>query len=60
MASIVPNPSKIKAFRSEPAFEKWLAIHHARETELWLKIHQKDSALVAMLAKGKTNVPTRS
>ncbi len=45
MASVVPNQSKIKAFRSEAAFEKWLATNHAKETELWLKIHKKDSGL---------------
>jgi len=40
---IVPNPQRIKTFRSEAAFETWLAANHARETELWLKIHKKDS-----------------
>ena len=45
MAPIVPNPKKIKSFRSEAAFEAWLAANHAREAELWLKIHKKDSGL---------------
>jgi uncharacterized protein YdeI (YjbR/CyaY-like superfamily) len=45
MAPIVPDPEKIKSFRSEAAFEAWLAANHARETELWLKIHKKDSGL---------------
>ncbi len=45
MAPIVPNPAKIRSFRSAAAFEKWLAANHARETELWLKIHKKDSGL---------------
>jgi uncharacterized protein YdeI (YjbR/CyaY-like superfamily) len=43
MAEIIPDPSKIRSFASEAAFEKWLSINHARETELWLKIHKKDS-----------------
>lgn len=43
MASVVPDPRKIKAFRSAPAFEAWLAANHDRETELWLKIHKKAS-----------------
>ena len=34
-----------QSFRSEAAFETWLAANHARETELWLKIHKKDSGL---------------
>ena len=45
MAPIVPNPKKIKSFRTEAAFEAWLTANHARETELWLKIHKKDSGL---------------
>ena len=45
MAPIVPDPNKIKSFRTEAAFETWLAANHARETELWLKIHKKDSGL---------------
>ncbi len=43
MAPVVPNPKKIKSFRTAAAFETWLAANHARETELWLKIHKKDS-----------------
>jgi uncharacterized protein YdeI (YjbR/CyaY-like superfamily) len=45
MAPIIPDPKKIKSFRSAAAFEVWLAANHARETELWLKIHKKDSGL---------------
>ena len=43
MAPIIPNPKKIKAFRSEAAFERWLSVKHARETELWLRIYKKAS-----------------
>jgi uncharacterized protein YdeI (YjbR/CyaY-like superfamily) len=43
MAPVIPDPRKIKAFRSVTAFETWLAAHHDRETELWLKIHKKTS-----------------
>jgi uncharacterized protein YdeI (YjbR/CyaY-like superfamily) len=45
MAPIRPNPRKIRSFRTEGAFEAWLAANHARETELWLKIHKKGSGL---------------
>jgi uncharacterized protein YdeI (YjbR/CyaY-like superfamily) len=37
----VPNPKKIRAFRSEAAFETWLRANHARETEIWLRIYKK-------------------
>ena len=45
MAPIVPDPKKIRSFRTEAAFEAWLARNQARETEIWLKIHKKDSGL---------------
>ena len=50
MAPIVPDPKKIKSFRTAAAFETWLARNHARETELWLKIHKKDSGLPSITA----------
>jgi len=45
MAPVVPNPKTIRSFRDAAAFEAWLARRHDRETELWLKIHKKDSGL---------------
>lgn len=41
MASIVPNPKRIRAFRSEAAFEAWMRTNHAAEAELWLRIYKK-------------------
>lgn len=41
MAPVVPNPKKIRSFRSEAAFETWLRANHARETEIWLRIYKK-------------------
>jgi uncharacterized protein YdeI (YjbR/CyaY-like superfamily) len=48
MPAIVPNPKKIRSFPSEAAFEQWLAKNHARETELWLKLHKKGSGLASV------------
>jgi uncharacterized protein YdeI (YjbR/CyaY-like superfamily) len=45
MAPIIPDPRKIKSFRTEAAFETWLAANHGRGTEVWLKIHKKASGL---------------
>ena len=45
MAPVVPNPKKIRSFRNEAAFEKWLSANHARETEIWLRIYKKDSGV---------------
>ena len=43
MAPVVPDPKKIRAFRTEAAFDAWLRTHHARETEIWLRIYKKGS-----------------
>jgi uncharacterized protein YdeI (YjbR/CyaY-like superfamily) len=45
MAPIIPDPKKIRSFSTEGAFERWLAANHGRETEIWLKVHKKDSGL---------------
>lgn len=41
MAPVIPDPKKIKTFRTEAAFDVWLRAHHARETEIWLRIYKK-------------------
>lgn len=43
MAQVIPNPRKIKGFRSAAEFEKWLSKQHDREDELWLRFYKKDS-----------------
>lgn len=43
VAAVIVDPNKVRAFRDEAAFEKWLAKHHARETELWIRIYKKGS-----------------
>ena len=45
MAPVIPDPGKIKSFRTEAAFAAWMKTNHARETEIWLKIHKKGSGL---------------
>src|SRR3954447_3853069 len=45
MAPVIPDPGKIKSFRTEAAFAAWMKANHARETEIWLKIHKKGSGL---------------
>ena len=48
MAPIVPNPKKIKSFRTQAAFERWLSGHHDREIEIWLRIFKKDSGVATV------------
>ncbi len=45
MAPVVPDPKKVRSFRTESAFEAWLAANHARASEVWLKVHKKGSGL---------------
>ena len=48
MAPIIPDPKKIKSFRTQAAFETWLAANHARETEVWLKVYKKHSGVASV------------
>ena len=45
MAPVIPNPQKIKSFRTEAAFGAWMRKNHARETEVWLRIYKKGSGV---------------
>ena len=45
MAPVTVDPSKIKEFATEKAFEAWLSKHHAKETELYLRIYKKGSGV---------------
>ncbi len=45
LAPVIPDSKRIRSFSDAQAFETWLAKHHARESELWLKIHKKGSGL---------------
>jgi uncharacterized protein YdeI (YjbR/CyaY-like superfamily) len=38
---VIPNPKKIRPFRNEAAFDRWLRSNHGRETEIWLRIYKK-------------------
>jgi uncharacterized protein YdeI (YjbR/CyaY-like superfamily) len=56
MAPVIPNPKKIKAFSTESAFETWLRANHDRETEIWLKIHKKETGLRTVTHKQALDV----
>ena len=45
MARVIPNPHRIKSFRTEAAFENWLRKNHARELEVWLRIYKNRSGV---------------
>lgn len=50
MASVVPDPRRIKTFASEAVFESWLAEHHDKWPEVWIKIHKKASGRASITA----------
>ncbi len=56
MAPVVPNPKRIKSFRTEADFEKWMRTNHAREPELWLKVHKKASGLPSVTVQQALDV----
>jgi uncharacterized protein YdeI (YjbR/CyaY-like superfamily) len=43
MATVVPDPKRIRPFKDEKAFDAWLRANHARETEIWVRIYKKNS-----------------
>ncbi|MEW6450735.1 MAG: YdeI/OmpD-associated family protein [Pseudomonadota bacterium] len=45
MPSVTVDPSKVHEFKSADAFYRWLGKNHARETEVWIKIHKVGSGL---------------
>jgi uncharacterized protein YdeI (YjbR/CyaY-like superfamily) len=45
MAAVTPDKNKIKSFPTQAAFERWLSVNHARETEIWLRIYKKGSGV---------------
>ena len=45
MAPVYVDPAKVHEFEDGDAFYNWLAKHHDREDEVWIKIHKKGSGL---------------
>ena len=54
--SVIPHPPAIKSFRSEAVFEKWLAGHHDRAPEVWLRIYKKGSGVPSITAQQALDV----
>lgn len=45
MAPVIPDPKKIRRFRTGQAFEAWLSAHHDRVDEVWVRFYKKGSGL---------------
>lgn len=50
MAQVIVDPQKVREFADVVSFYQWLAQHHDSETEVWIKIHKKDSGLASINA----------
>ena len=51
MAPVMVDPRKIHEFVDEQAFHDWLAVHHDREDEVWIKIHKVASGRPSITPK---------
>jgi uncharacterized protein YdeI (YjbR/CyaY-like superfamily) len=56
MASIKIDPDRVREFKDAQSFYKWLARHHDKETELWIKIHKLNSGLKSITPKEAIDV----
>jgi uncharacterized protein YdeI (YjbR/CyaY-like superfamily) len=45
MAAIQVDPSRVHEFKNGDAFYRWLARHHDKEPEVWIKVHKVASGL---------------
>jgi uncharacterized protein YdeI (YjbR/CyaY-like superfamily) len=45
MAPVKIDPAKVREFKDAASFHKWLARHHDKDDEVWIKIHKVGSGL---------------
>jgi len=51
MAPVKIDPAKVREFKDAASFYKWLAKHHDKDDEVWIKIHKVDSGLKSITPK---------
>ena len=56
MAAVVVDPDKVHEFADAESFYAWLGKHHARETEVWIKIHKVASGRPSITPKEAIDV----
>ena len=56
MALVTIDPAKVRAFKDAARFYTWLAKHHDKDDEVWIKIHKVDSGLKSITAKEAIDV----
>lgn len=56
MASVTVDPNNVREFADEQSFYDWLARHHDKAEEVWIKIHKVDSGLASVTPKQAIDV----
>jgi uncharacterized protein YdeI (YjbR/CyaY-like superfamily) len=56
MASVTVDPGNVHEFADEQSFYDWLAGHHDKEDEVWIKIHKVNSGLASVTPKQAIDV----
>jgi uncharacterized protein YdeI (YjbR/CyaY-like superfamily) len=51
MAPVKIDPAKVREFKDAASFYEWLAKHHDKDNEVWIKIHKVDSGLKSITPK---------
>lgn len=56
MPSVTVDPEKIREFKDPESFYAWLAEHHDKADEVWIKIHKVSSGLPSITPKEAIDV----
>jgi uncharacterized protein YdeI (YjbR/CyaY-like superfamily) len=56
MAPIKVDAAKVRTFKDVASFSSWLAKHHDKADEVWIKIHKVDSGLKSITPKEAIDV----
>jgi uncharacterized protein YdeI (YjbR/CyaY-like superfamily) len=48
MAPMVVDPARVKSFETAEAFDAWLAEHHDREPEVWIRMFKAKSGMASI------------
>lgn len=56
MAKITVDPEKVHEFPDEASFHAWLARHHDKQDEVWIKIHKVGSGLPSITPRQAIDV----
>lgn len=48
LTPVVPNPRRIKSFKDQAAFEKWMRANHDKEPEIWVQVYKKATGVATV------------